>query len=188
MNKQLQKAKYLFLDRDGVINRRKVGGYIEKPSEFCFLPGVLDTIPLLNAHFERIFIVTNQQGIGKSLMTEADLQAVHSMMLQAVEARGGHIDAIYHCPHLAADACHCRKPNVGMALQAKSDFPEVDFEQSVLVGDSVSDLQMGQNLSMFSIWLGDLPMPQQASARIGQLSDLKQYLSLPASNGLVHSH
>ena len=180
MTEQLKKYRYLFLDRDGVINRRKVGGYIQRVEEFCFLPGVLGVFPFLATRFERIVIVTNQQGIGKGLMTEADLEAIHDYMRREIEARGGRIDAIYHCPCLAEANCDCRKPNTGMALQAQADFPEIDFAQSLLVGDSVTDLQMGLQLAMHNVWLGQLPLPTQAQGHIQRLADLPNYLMAEA--------
>ena len=133
----------LFLDRDGVINRRKVGGYIENPSEFRFLPNVLEALALLCEHFSTIIIVTNQAGIAKGMMTEDDLETVHTCLLEKVIDAGGCIDAVYYCPHLASSDCGCRKPQTGMADQAMADFPNISFEKSVMIGDSFSDVQFG---------------------------------------------
>ena len=145
--------RFLFLDRDGVINRRLPGAYVRSWETFTFLPGVPAAIAALSARFIRIFVITNQQGIGKGVMTEADLAAVHARMLEEIVAAGGRIDGIYYCPHLAGTGCNCRKPRPGLARQAKADFPEVDFRRSVLVGDSLSDLQLGQLLGMTTIWI-----------------------------------
>ena len=75
----------LFLDRDGVINRRIVDGYVTRPADFVLIDGVLEAMALFAKRFDRIFVVTNQQGIGKGLMTEADLEAVHSGLLRQVQ-------------------------------------------------------------------------------------------------------
>ncbi len=144
---------FLFLDRDGVINRRLPGDYVRQWEAFAFLPGVLPALRALAGQYRRIFIITNQQGIGKGLMTEADLFSVHQAMLGAIESAGGRIDGIYYCPHLASDRCRCRKPATGMAERARHDFPEVDFARSVMVGDSWSDLQLGQTLGMKNVWV-----------------------------------
>ncbi len=143
----------LFLDRDGVLNERLPGAYVRRWAEFRWLPGVLQALALLAPHFSRIFIVTNQQGIGKGLMTEQALAAIHQRMMQDIEAAGGRIDAIYHCPELASRPGNCRKPAPAMALRARADFPEVDFAGAVMVGDSLSDLQFGQQLGMYNVWI-----------------------------------
>ncbi len=84
----------LFLDRDGVINKRLVGDYVKKTEEFVFLDGVLEAIATLSTKFNRIFIVTNQQGIGKGLMTEKDLKQVHDSMEKEIVEHAGKIDRI----------------------------------------------------------------------------------------------
>ncbi|MEQ1747759.1 MAG: HAD-IIIA family hydrolase, partial [Saprospiraceae bacterium] len=75
----------LFLDRDGVINRRTAGEYARTPADFEFLPGVLEAVKILSAQFGRIVVVTNQAGIGKGLMTGADLADVHQKMLAGIQ-------------------------------------------------------------------------------------------------------
>jgi len=146
-------SKFLFLDRDGVINKHLPGDYVKNVGEFEFLPGVLEAIVTFNQYFSRIVIVTNQQGIGKKWFTEHDLEIVHQFMITSIKEAGGAIDAIYFCPALEIENPVCRKPNVGMGLQAKHDFPEIDFHQSVMIGDSMSDMQFGRNLGMFTIWI-----------------------------------
>lgn len=146
-------ATTLFLDRDGVINRRLPGAYVSDPSDFHFLPGVLAVMPQLAQLFHPIVIITNQQGLGKGLMTLADLEQVHTFMRQQIKAAGGRIDGIYYCPHLRTADCACRKPRPGLVEQAMRDFPAIDLSDAVLVGDSRSDLQLGADLGVQTIWL-----------------------------------
>lgn len=141
----------LFFDRDGVINRRLPGGYVRSWDEFEWLPGALEAIAGLTRRAGRAFVVTNQQGVGKGLMTEEELSCIHERLLQEVAAAGGHIDAVYHCPDLSALKPNCRKPHPAMALQARSEFPEVEFQRSVMLGDSLSDMQFGEALGMFNV-------------------------------------
>lgn len=141
----------LFLDRDGVINVRKIGEYVRNWSEFIYLPQSDKAIVEFSKIFQRVIVVTNQQGIGKNLMTENDLTAIHEALKADIAQKGGKIDAIYHCPHLASVRCACRKPETGMALQAQQDFPEIDFNYAIMVGDSLTDLQMGQQLNMQNV-------------------------------------
>lgn len=141
----------LFLDRDGVINRRKWGGYIERVDEFEFLPGAAEAIAFFSRKFVRVIIVTNQQGIGKGIMTERNLLDIHRYMLDCVEQLGGKVSACYFAAELKSDRPQLRKPAPGMALQAKADFPEIDFSKSIMVGDTDSDIQFGMNLEMRTI-------------------------------------
>ena len=130
---------FLFLDRDGILNKHLPGDYVRNWGMWEWLPGVLEAMPVLAQRFQRIFIVTNQQGVGKGLMSAADLEDVHRHMLSDIEAAGGRIDKVYTCTALEAEHSPNRKPEIGMALQAQRDFPEVDFHRSVMVGDSASD-------------------------------------------------
>ena len=135
-----KKYTTLFLDRDGVINH-KIDGYVQCFSEFHFMEGALKSISLLTKYFDRIIIVTNQQGIGKKLMKEQDLLLLHSQMILEIERNGGKVNKIYFCPHLSTSNCSCRKPKPGMLLKSKEDFPEIEFDKSYLIGDSDSDIQ-----------------------------------------------
>ena len=144
----------LFLDRDGVINKKLEGDYVKIIDEFEFLPYALEAIKLFSSRFHKVVIVTNQQGISKRLMTENDLHKVHQYLLQEVQNFGGRIDAIYHAPQLADENSMMRKPNIGMALQAKEEFPSIDFKKSIMIGDSISDMKFAKNLNMFGIFIG----------------------------------
>ena len=141
----------LFLDRDGVINQRLPDAYVRHWDEFTFLPGVLSALALLRKYVDRIVVVTNQQGIGKEIMTEEDLHTVHQAMLKEVEAAGGKIDAIYFCPDLKTRPGNCRKPAPAMALKARREAPDIDFSRSTMVGDSASDMAFGRQLGMQTV-------------------------------------
>ncbi len=145
----------LFLDRDGVINTRLVDDYIKKWNEFEFLSGVLDSIKIFSSLFGRIFIVTNQQGIGRGIMTEDDLNIIHTNMILKINDFGGRIDKIYHCPHLKESNSKMRKPEIGMGLKAKQDFKEIDFNKAIMVGDSIPDMIFGRRLGMKTIYISD---------------------------------
>ncbi|MBP8724742.1 MAG: Histidine biosynthesis bifunctional protein HisB [Saprospiraceae bacterium] len=136
----------LLLDRDGVINELLPGAYVTTPEEFVFREGVIEGLAKLTGVCTYFFIVTNQQGIGKGLMTEADLEAIHSKMLKAIVSGGGKIDGIYHCPHLAADHCRCRKPADGMVRRLFADFPDSATRPLLLIGDGAVDLSLGSRI------------------------------------------
>ena len=151
---KIDRSWTLFLDRDGVINKKLDGDYVKTIYEFEFLPYALEAIKQFSSHFHRIIIVTNQQGISKCLMTEDDLHKVHQHLLQEVKNHGGRIDAIYHAPQLAEENSIMRKPNIGMAIQAKEEFSSIDFKKSIMVGDSISDMKFAKNASMFAVLIG----------------------------------
>ncbi|MCS7153656.1 MAG: HAD family hydrolase [Bacteroidia bacterium] len=158
----------LFLDRDGVLNVEKEGDYVRCWEEFMFLPKVLDALAILKEVFGRIIVVTNQRGVGRGLMTMADLNHIHQRMKAVIKASGGRIDAIYACTALENDA-PCRKPNPGMAHQAKRDFPEIEFHRSVMVGNSESDMLFGRSLGMHTVWISTkspLPSPPDLADEI----------------------
>ncbi|HVI46665.1 MAG TPA: HAD-IIIA family hydrolase [Chitinophaga sp.] len=153
---------FLFLDRDGVINEEIRDGYVLNKDMFRFTEGTLAAMPLLAERFSRIVIVTNQRCIGRGLLTTEGLQEIHQYMLDEISRHGGRIDKIYFCPDVDSSS-PCRKPAAGMGLQAKTDFPEIDFSQSVMVGNTLSDMQFGKTLGMQTAFitstLPDTPFP-----------------------------
>ena len=154
----------LFLDRDGVINKRIVGGYVTNPSEFVLIDGVLEALGIFASRFDRVFMVTNQQGIGKGLMSVDDLNLIHDGFLQKVTESGGRIDKIYFCPALKSEHSFMRKPNIGMALMARREYPDVVLRHSVMVGDTESDMLFGRHARMKTVLVGDDPGPALAKS------------------------
>ena len=152
----------LFLDRDGVLNHDKDNDYIRNWEEFRFYEGTLEALAILSNLFGKIVVTTNQKGVGKGLMTIDDLTNIHSNMLAQIEEAGGRIDKAYYCADLSDDAPD-RKPNPGMAHQAKEDFPEIDLSKSIIVGNRLSDMGFGRNAGMHTVFVTttdpDTPFP-----------------------------
>ena len=142
----------LFLDRDGVINEEKKEDYIRNWDEFKFYPESLLAMPILAQKFNRIIITTNQKGIGKGLMTTVDLSDIHDKMTSEILVAGGRIDEIFYCPDLD-NLSPNRKPQPGMALQAKAKYPSIDFSKSIMVGNRMSDMEFGRNAGMYTVYL-----------------------------------
>lgn len=142
----------LFLDRDGVINVEKNEDYIRQWKEFEFYPESLLALPLLANKFPRIIITTNQKGVGKGLMTEDDLRSIHSNMVQQIKLINGRIDHIYYCTDLDNDSPN-RKPQAGMAFQAAAQFPLIQLDKSIMVGNRMSDMEFGRNAGMHTVFL-----------------------------------
>jgi D-glycero-D-manno-heptose 1,7-bisphosphate phosphatase len=142
----------LFLDRDGVINTDVVNDYVKSWEEFRFCEGTLQALQILNPLFDRIVIISNQRGVGKGIMTHSTLDLITENMLLTIEENGGRIDKAYYCISLDNQNPN-RKPNKGMALQAKADFPEIDFSKSVMVGNMPGDMWFGRNIGAYTVYI-----------------------------------
>jgi len=140
----------LFLDRDGVINHEVHPEYISTWEAFKFYDGAKVAIQIFSQIFNRIIVVTNQRGIAKGITKLEDMQLIHKNMLEEVEKVGGKIDAVYYCPELESPN---RKPNPGMGLQAAKDFPDIDLNKAIMVGNTLSDMEFGRNLGVKTIFL-----------------------------------
>lgn len=151
-NPSFDKTWTLFLDRDGVINEEHIGSYIMNWEEFSFCDGALEAIKRLNEIFGNIIVVSNQRGVGKGLMSLEDLKEINNNMVSDVNDAGGRIDKVYAATSVT-DSDHNRKPNSGMALQAREDFPVIDFKKSVMVGNAISDMEFGKRLAMHTVFI-----------------------------------
>lgn len=168
----------MFLDRDGVINRRPMGDYVRSWETFEFLPGVLPALRQLSSRFDRVIVVTNQQGIGKGLMTTADLEVIHNKMLEAVTEAGGRIDAVLFCPDLSVRPNNCRKPAPAMAWEARRKFPDISFKHSVMVGDTPADVEFGNRLGMQTVFVGNTDSYKSLKVRAGRCCESLAQLML----------
>ncbi|MBH08001.1 MAG: phosphatase [Flavobacteriales bacterium] len=141
----------LFLDRDGVINEKLENRYVTCIKEFVFVDGVLESFTNINKYFKRVIIITNQQGIGKKIMTVKQLDDVHNYMISEIENSGGKINKIYFCSDLASKENNCRKPGTKMFEKALEDFPKIDLKKSFMFGDSDSDIVAGEKMGIKSV-------------------------------------
>lgn len=146
----------VFIDRDGVINRKSPHGddYVKSWAEFEFLPGVKEALCKLTSHGMRLIIVTNQRGVARGMLTEAELGEIHRCMLAELNRDGIHIDGIYYCPHEEGQ-CACRKPRTELFLRAQGDFPDIDFPRAAVIGDSLADMEAGTRLGCWTILVSE---------------------------------
>jgi D-glycero-D-manno-heptose 1,7-bisphosphate phosphatase len=143
----------VFLDRDGVLNRKPPEGqYVSDWSHFHLLPGAPEAIARLNRARLKVIVVSNQRGIALGLYTPADVNAIHAELQRTLAAQGAHIDAFYFCPH-DKNECDCRKPGPGLYEQARAQFPDMTPESSLMIGDSWSDIEFGHRLGMATIFI-----------------------------------
>lgn len=132
----------IILDRDGVINYDSPN-YIKSPAEWIPIPGSLPAIARLNQQGYKIAIATNQSGIARGYYDEAMLTAIHQQLQAQLALVGGHIDAIFYCPHLPGSGCLCRKPAPGLLYQAR-DYFAIPLDKALMIGDSLRDLQAAE--------------------------------------------
>lgn len=163
----------VFLDRDGVLNRKMPEGqYVTSWGLFETLPGVSGAIASLNGAGLRVIVVSNQRGIALGLYTAADVEAIHAAFDRELAASGAHFDAFFFCPHDHGQ-CDCRKPLPGLFDQARTQFPTITAETSVMIGDSLVDMEFAHGLGMGAILIDaeqEEPRPGTAAAR--KLADL----------------
>jgi len=132
----------VFLDRDGVLIENRPD-YVRSWQDLVPLPGALGSLARLSALPLRIVIVTNQSAVGRGLLPLATAHEINRRLVDQVVAAGGRIDGVYLCPHLPGSGCACRKPAPGLILQAATEL-HLDLPSSVLIGDSVTDIQAGK--------------------------------------------
>ena len=165
-----------------MINTRIPGAYVKTWEEFEFTTGALKALCRFASFFDHIIIITNQQGVGKGLMTAEKLDEIHDQLKKQIQEAGGRIDAIYACTELKSEDSNCRKPSPAMALWAKMKYPEIDFAKSIMIGDSLSDMEFGGNLGMYSVFVeGKQEEAEEAETlkvdlRIKKLADFSSFL------------
>ena len=163
----------VFLDRDGVLNEKMPeGSYVRSLDDFHVLPGVPEAIAALNRAGMRVIVVSNQRGIALGLYTAGDVEAIHACFQRLLGNHGAHIDAFFICPHNRGQ-CSCRKPLPGLFEQAAAQFPAINAASSVMIGDSLVDIEFARGVGMTSILI-DNAGPQRPDDKSAQeLADLR---------------
>ncbi|MGE0821965.1 MAG: HAD-IIIA family hydrolase [Candidatus Binatia bacterium] len=145
----------VIVDRDGVLNRKPARAhYVRTWDEFEWLPGAKEALRQLKASGYRVIVVSNQAGVGRGAMTKGTLDLIHERMKAEVTAAGGHLDAIYYCPHDWDEGCACRKPKPGMLFQAQREF-NFDLSRVVFIGDDERDAQAAEAAGCLSALVSD---------------------------------
>lgn len=146
--------KALFLDRDGVINKEK--NYLYKIEDFEFIDGIFELCAFYQNLGYKIIVVTNQSGIARGFYTKKQFEDLSAWMLEEFEKKGLHVSRVYYCPHHPeiSGACRCRKPEIGMFLDAQAEF-DIDLANSVMVGDNERDIQAAQKAGITQSYLFD---------------------------------
>ena len=147
-------AKYIFLDRDGVINKdggHSDKGYITCWENFEFIPGVVEAIKKITTSGYKVIVISNQQGVAKGCYAKEELDTITENMTKTIRDAGGDIEDVYYCTHLKEENCDCRKPKPGLFLQAKDEHKIEDLRGLFFIGDTESDVQVGQREGLRNI-------------------------------------
>jgi D-glycero-D-manno-heptose 1,7-bisphosphate phosphatase len=132
----------IFLDRDGVLIENRAD-YVREWSQVQVYPGAIRALAVPALVNYRIVIITNQSAVGRGLMSLETAQAINDRLVDLIHRQGGHVDAVYMCPHRPAENCACRKPRPGLLLRAAQEL-SLDLGRSWMIGDAWSDIQAGQ--------------------------------------------
>jgi D-glycero-D-manno-heptose 1,7-bisphosphate phosphatase len=165
-------VRYIFLDRDGVLNRKlPEGAYVSTWEQFEWLPGAVEAVARMTCAGWTVLVVTNQRGIALGRLTANQLDLIHDKVRADLERQGGRLDGIYYCPHDHGE-CHCRKPGTGLFEQAMQEFPQANAHNSVVIGDSLSDIQAGKQLGMKTIFIrGEADRQKEGADTAANLAD-----------------
>jgi D-glycero-D-manno-heptose 1,7-bisphosphate phosphatase len=165
-------VRYVFLDRDGVLNRKMPeGSYVCDWAQFQWLPGAIEAVARMNRAELKVILVSNQRGIALGLYTSEQLELIHANMQSQLARHGAWLDAIYYCPHNQGE-CHCRKPETGLFEQAWQRFPQANAQNSLVIGDSLSDIQAGHRLGMKTIFIdGEAERQKPGATMAAELAD-----------------
>jgi D-glycero-D-manno-heptose 1,7-bisphosphate phosphatase len=173
--------RVVFLDRDGVINRKAPEGqYITTWESMEFLPGVGQAISALKAAGFQIIVISNQRCVAKGLISISELEALHQLMADALRRQGAALDAIYYCPHDYHTTCDCRKPKPGMLLQAAREH-DIEMSSSWMIGDTDVDIQAGKTAGCYTIHVSEFLAQSHPPA------DLVAFSLLHASEQIIQS-
>ncbi len=163
------RIELVLLDRDGTINEcPPVGEYVTAADQLVLLDGAAEAIAQINAASMPVIVVTNQRGVARGLMSEADVDSVHDALIEQLGAVGAHIDDFLVCPH-ENGTCSCRKPLPGLLLAAL-EGANVDPWNAVMIGDSNRDVEAGKRAGTWTIQLGSGELPSAADLVVPSLA------------------
>jgi D-glycero-D-manno-heptose 1,7-bisphosphate phosphatase len=136
----------VFFDRDGTLMEEV--HYCADPGKVKVYAGVAESLEKLKRAGFLVFIITNQSGIGRGLLSEDQYRAVEEELLRQIGA--GKIDATYFCPDVPGTPSSRRKPEPGMVLEAAADF-DIDLARSYFIGDKAADVECGRRAGVRTI-------------------------------------
>ena len=177
--------KALFLDRDGIINIDH--GYVSKIEDFEFNEGIFDLLHLFIKEGYKLFIVTNQSGIGRGYYSQNDFETLTTWMITEFKKQNISIESVHHCNHAPETNCVCRKPETGMVDEILSLY-NIDLKHSWMIGDKQSDIDLAHNAQIaFTIAIGERVI-ENATYKFKTILEVKEFFeqnslqSVPLTN------
>ena len=147
--------RYVFIDRDGVLNKDPGGwtehGYVTRWEDMHILPGVREAVDLFHRSGYRVVVISNQQGVGKGYFSEEDLACLSERVSDALMTPSGRIEDFYYCTHLKEERCACRKPESGLFDVAREDLGIRDAGDMYYIGDTLSDVRAGRGAGLRTV-------------------------------------
>ncbi|MDD4953893.1 MAG: D-glycero-beta-D-manno-heptose 1,7-bisphosphate 7-phosphatase [Candidatus Omnitrophica bacterium] len=178
--------KAIFLDRDGVINRYPGDTkYVTSVKDFRFLPGAKQAIARLHQAGFRIFVISNQAGVGKGIYSRKELDNITRKMLLGIRSAGGNIDKVYYCTHRKEENCSCRKPQTGMLKSARREY-QLDLKKAIFIGDTIRDVHTARNAGCES-YLVLCGKEKTANRKNWQIQPDKVFANLRKAAGFILS-
>tara|TARA_B110000438_G_scaffold302276_1_gene359489 strand:- start:3184 stop:3687 length:504 start_codon:yes stop_codon:yes gene_type:complete len=147
----IKENKAIFLDRDGVINKKR-NDYVKSIDELEIFSDVGRGISILKKMGFLIIVITNQSIINRKIITVNELEKIHTTIQNNLKKNSCSIDSFYFCPHTPDENCDCRKPKSGLLLQAIDDF-SINSSESWMIGDCLTDIQAGKTAGCKTILL-----------------------------------
>lgn len=135
------KRRFVVLDRDGTLIDEC--SYLSDPDQVTLISGAAQALRRLKGMGLGVAVVTNQSAVGRGLLSEDRLKEIHHRLREMLKAEGIQLDGLYYCPHKPEDECRCRKPSIGLMKKASQEL-SFDLHRSFVVGDKVSDIEMGR--------------------------------------------
>jgi len=132
----------VFLDRDGTITEE--ASYVGDVDKVMPIPGAADALKQLQDAGYKLFVITNQSGVGRGYFTREAVEAIHAHLDESFANAGVRFDRYYVCPHHPEDNCDCRKPKPKFLLDAAREYG-LDLSRCFMIGDRPSDIQAGAN-------------------------------------------
>ena len=174
----------IFLDRDGVIIENRPN-YVRSWEDVHIYPQALTALASINNGPFKIIIVTNQSAVGRGLISLKTANIINQRLITEIEQHGGRIDRVFMCPHAPDESCNCRKPQPGLILRAEKEL-SLDLKRSIMIGDSLSDIQSGQTAGIARTMLVRTGRGvEQANLRIS--SGLKPFQIFDTLSEALHS-
>lgn len=178
--------KHVILDRDGVLNVEPSDGrYVKDWSEWRWIPGALEGLAMLGKAGVFVSVATNQAGVGRGIVDQADLDSIHAHMIEDAARGGGVIGGVFVCPHAPDSGCDCRKPAPDLFIQA-INASGIARQATMAVGDALRDVEAASaaNVSPALVRTGKGHLTEAVIADRGVpvFDDLREFAAAVLSN------